>query len=64
MASRARGDSSGNLTSTNSVVEARAIPSRKCGENIARKTGDAVDRIFEDTRSLVLVVGRIARTSP
>ena len=66
MASSACGDSSGNSTSTNlnAVPEARVTPSRKRGESIARKTGDARDRFFEDTRNLVEVVGRIAMTSP
>ena len=64
MASSACGDSSGNSASTNAVAEARVTSSWKCGENIAKKTGDARDRIFEDTRNLVEVVGRITRTSP
>jgi len=46
-------DSSGNSTSTNAMAEERAAPSQKRGENIAQKTGNAVDRTFEDTWNLI-----------
>lgn len=49
MVSIAAGASSGSGTSVGAKAE-RERPSRKFGENMAAKTGEAVERIFEDTR--------------